>query len=108
MALLSITETARLKLISYMEEHDLTGIQLRVSKAGCSGWRCSFEHFIGDTSMMASIPIIEGRHILVASDDMFIVEGMTVDYERKGLSSQFTFQAAVAQAYCGCGESFTV
>lgn len=108
MARISLTEAARQQLISYMEKHDLNVIRLSVRRTGCSGWQCSFEHFVGDTSTMASTPVIEGRHIVVSEADMFITDGITVDYERKNLSHQFTFKTQIAQAYCGCGESFTI
>lgn len=108
MARISLTDAARQQLISYMEKHDLTVIRLSVRKTGCSGWQCSFEHFVGDVTTMASTPIIEGRHVVISEDDFFIADGMTIDYERKNLSQQFTFKTQVAQAYCGCGESFTI
>lgn len=107
MALISLTEAARRQLVSYMESNDVTALRLSVKSSGCSGWRCSFEHFVGDSSYMASVPVIEGRHILVSADDLSVVDGMTVDYERKGLTAQFKFNTRAPQTYCGCGESFT-
>jgi len=107
MAIISFTDAARRQLISYMEQNDITALRLSVRNSGCSGWRCSFEHFVGDSSSMASVPVIEGRHVVMSEHDLFVLDGMTVDYERNGLSSQYKFNTRTPQTYCGCGESFT-
>jgi len=37
-----------------------------------------------------------------------LMDGTTLDYQRKGLNWEFVFNNPKATYHCGCGESFTV
>jgi iron-sulfur cluster assembly protein len=46
--------------------------------------------------------------IIVSEKDLVYLEGMQIDYQKKGLNEGFEFINPNESARCGCGESFTV
>ena len=45
---------------------------------------------------------------LIDKKDIVYLQGMEINYAKKGLNEGFEFQNPNAKAECGCGESFTV
>ena len=49
-----------------------------------------------------------GVTLLIDKKDIVYLQGMEINYAKKGLNEGFEFQNPNAKAECGCGESFTV
>lgn len=85
---------------------DALGMRFGVKRTGCSGWGYEVdlarESRDGDT-----VTEQDGVRILVDATSLSMVDGTTIDFERKGLNQEFVFANPNAAAECGCGESFT-
>jgi iron-sulfur cluster assembly protein len=49
-----------------------------------------------------------GVYVFVSPKDLVYVNGLTVDWQKKGLNEGFEFINPNENGKCGCGESFTV
>ena len=50
----------------------------------------------------------KGIRIVVDKKDLVYLDGVVVDYQKKGLNEGYEFINEKEKARCGCGESFTV
>jgi iron-sulfur cluster assembly protein len=50
----------------------------------------------------------QGCNIFVDPKSLVYIDGMTVDYTRKGLNEGFDFINTLEKDRCGCGESFRI
>jgi iron-sulfur cluster assembly protein len=83
------------------------GMRIGVRTTGCSGMAYVLE--FADTIAEGDIEINErGINLIISKKDLVYLEGMQVDYQRKGLNEGFEFINPNESARCGCGESFTV
>jgi iron-sulfur cluster assembly protein len=83
------------------------GMRIGVRTTGCSGMAYILE--FADTTAEGDIEIDQqGMKLIVSPKDLVYLEGMQVDYQRKGLNEGFEFINPNESARCGCGESFTV
>ncbi len=83
------------------------GLRLGVKKAGCSGYAYVIDYTdtIGpDDQVFES----HGAKVVVARDELTMLDGLTLDFERDGLNEAFKFRNPNVKAQCGCGESFAV
>ena len=82
------------------------GLRFGVRRTGCSGWGYSVDlahgEQPGDTVFEQ-----DGVRIFIDADSLELVDGTEMDFQKQGLSEQFTFRNPKAAAECGCGESFT-
>lgn len=83
------------------------GMRLAVKTTGCSGMAYVLEFadqlFEGDVEF-----IDKDVHLVVSQKDLTYLNGVQVDYQKKGLNEGFEFINPNESARCGCGESFTV
>jgi len=85
------------------------GIRLGVRTTGCSGlaytleYVDSIEYEVGVTNYAQP-----DFAVLVDAKSEVYLNGMTVDYVRKGLNEGFEFINPNERDRCGCGESFRV
>lgn len=83
------------------------GIRLGVKSSGCSGFSYIMEYADG-----LNFDDYEFHHdnlkILVSSEHIPYLDGMKVDYVKKGLNEGFEFNNPNSKGECGCGESFRV
>lgn len=83
------------------------GMRIGVRTTGCSGMAYVLE--FADTTTEGDVEIDQqGMKLIVSTKDLVYLEGMQVDYQRKGLNEGFEFINPNESARCGCGESFTV
>jgi iron-sulfur cluster assembly protein len=102
-----LTERAAQRILRQLQQrgHGL-GLRVGVKKSGCSGHAYTMDY--ADT-VESEDAVFEqhGATIVVRREHLPLLEGMTLDFEKQGLSQSFKFVNPNAKAYCGCGESFT-
>jgi iron-sulfur cluster assembly protein len=83
------------------------GMRLAVKTTGCSGMAYVLEFadqlFEGDVEF-----IDKDVRLVISQKDLTYLNGVQVDYQKKGLNEGFEFINPNESARCGCGESFTV
>jgi iron-sulfur cluster assembly protein len=82
-------------------------MRVGVRTTGCSGMAYTLE--FADVLAEGDIEIDErGINLMVSKKDLVYLQGMEIDYQKKGLNEGFEFINPNESARCGCGESFTV
>ena len=108
--MITVTEAARKKILANLKQRGRgIGITIGIQTTGCSGLaytleyadRCNIEHGVTDF-------VHEGFCIQVKNEHLAIIDGMTIDYVRKGLNEGFEFTNPNETDRCGCGESFRI
>ena len=103
----NITEAAAFQIKEMMKHNGEEGSFLRVAikGGGCSGlsYGMAFEHEVGERDHQLEQYDI---NILVAEDDVPILNGTTIDYKQSMMGGGFTIDNPNAIASCGCGSSF--
>lgn len=85
---------------------DVIGLRLSVKKSGCSGW--GYEVDLARESTPADrVFEQDGLKLLVDAQSLPMLEGVRVDFVKRGLGQEFVFDNPNATSGCGCGESFT-
>jgi iron-sulfur cluster assembly protein len=83
------------------------GIKVGVKTTGCSGLAYILE-FV-DNPLNEDLSFVsEGVHIFVDPKSLPYVNGLTMDWTKKGLNEGFDFINPNERDRCGCGESFRV
>jgi iron-sulfur cluster assembly protein len=106
--MITLTEIAAEKMQAALDNRKKgVGMRIGVRTTGCSGmaYILEFADVIRDGD-------VEFKHngitLIVSEKDLVYLEGMQVDYQKKGLNEGFEFVNPNESARCGCGESFTV
>lgn len=83
------------------------GMRIGVRTSGCSGFAYLLE--FADELFPGDLEIEErGVTIIINKKDLVYLQGMEIDYTKRGLNEGFEFANPNERARCGCGESFTV
>lgn len=83
------------------------GIRLGVRTTGCSGLAYKLEYV--DTPDDSDFRFeSEGAVVFIDPKSMPYLDGITIDYAKKGLNEGFEFINPNVKDECGCGESFRV
>lgn len=106
--MIQVTEVAAKKIQNMLVQRGSgIGIRLGVKTTGCSGLAYVLEYVdvpqIGDEHFECT-----GCQIFVDPKSCAYLQGLTVDYVRKGLQEGFEFINPNEKDRCGCGESFRV
>lgn len=83
------------------------GIRVGIRTTGCSGLAYVLE-FVDTVFDGDAIVESNGVHIYIDPKHRPYLEGMTIDYVKKGLNEGFEFINPNERDRCGCGESFRV
>ena len=85
-----------------------TGLRIGIKTTGCSGFSYVME--IADNARPGDkcCPQTDGTSVFIDAKSYPFIEGVRVDYMKKGLNEEFQFTNPNAQGICGCGESFSV
>ena len=106
--MITITETAALKIQDIIAEENNPGLKLRVfvQGGGCSGFQTGFTL---DTDQAEDDWVFEQSGIAVLVDSMSgaLLQGAVVDYKEDTFGSSFTITGMEAKSTCGCGSSFS-
>lgn len=83
------------------------GVKVGVVRSGCSGfsYQLDFVDAVGEGELSQAY---EGFVVVVASEDLALIEGLVLDVKKQGLNEFFVFDNPKATATCGCGTSFSV
>jgi len=83
------------------------GLRLGVKKSGCSGWAYVIDYAdsVGPDDQVFET---EGATVVVNTDQLDKLDGITLDFQRDGLNEAFKFINPNVKGECGCGESFAV
>ena len=85
------------------------GIRVGVRTTGCSGLAYTLEYVDQEQSQHCVAHYDDkGVRIYVKPEHLVYLDGMTIDYQRRGLNEGFEFINANEKDRCGCGESFRV
>jgi iron-sulfur cluster assembly protein len=108
--MISLTELAAEKVRQQLEKrgHGL-GLRVGVKTTGCSGLAYVLE-FVDISPVTSDQFVYESYGIKVWVDGRSApyVNGVTMDWQKKGLNEGFEFINPNERDRCGCGESFRV
>jgi iron-sulfur cluster assembly protein len=106
--MISVTQTAKDKIIYNLQKRGKgLGIRIGVKTTGCSGLAYVLEYVDSPTELDESIDC-NGCMIYIDKKSCPYLEGMTIDFVKKGLNEGFEFINPQEKDRCGCGESFRV
>jgi iron-sulfur cluster assembly protein len=83
------------------------GIRIGVKTTGCSGLAYTIE-FADKFELGDNIFDFENCKVVVDPQSISYLQGLTVDYVKKGLNEGFEFVNPQEKSRCGCGASFRV
>lgn len=106
--MISLTELAAKKVKESLEARGKgLGIRIGVRTAGCSGMAYVLE--FADALTPDDIEYVcHGVNIFTTAKDLVYLDGLKMDWQKKGLNEGFEFINPNESGKCGCGESFTV
>lgn len=102
-----LTERAARRIRQQLQQRgNGLGLRVGVRKSGCSGnaYTLDYADSIGDEDAVFEQ---HGATVVVRRQDLEVLDGLTLDFQKQGLNEAFKFVNPNARAYCGCGESFT-
>ena len=106
--MISLTDTAAEKAqASIASRYNTLGLRIGVKTTGCSGMAYVLE-FCEQATDYDEVFEDKGIRIVVDKKDLVYLDGVIVDYQKKGLNEGYEFINEKEKARCGCGESFTV
>jgi len=105
-----VSESAAKKIISLKAEDNAVDgafLRVKVKRGGCSGFSYKMEF---DTQTLDTDKVFEsnGAKVVVDSQSLLYLLGMTLDFEGGLNGKGFIFQNPNATKSCGCGSSFAV
>lgn len=108
--MINFTENAYKKVLNLLAQRGKgIGIRLGVKTTGCSGLAYVLE-YVDEYKSEAGVTNYAQPDFVVLVDvksDVYL-NGLTIDYVRKGLNEGFEFINPNERDRCGCGESFRV
>ena len=85
------------------------GIRVGVRTTGCSGLAYTLEYVDQEQGQNCVTHYNDkGVRIYVKPEHLVYLDGMTIDYQRRGLNEGFEFINPQEKDRCGCGESFRI
>ena len=108
--MIQVTETASKKIKSMLDRRGSgVGIRIGVKTTGCSGLAYTLE-YVDKYEYEAGVTNYAQADfaVLVDAKSLVYLEGLVIDYVRRGLNEGFEFINPNERDRCGCGESFRV
>jgi iron-sulfur cluster assembly protein len=109
--MISVTDIAAEKIKSHIQRRGKgLGIRVGVKTTGCSGLAYVLEYVDKEQGSQICTRHFDtnGIRVYVNPEHLVYLEGMTIDYQRRGLNEGFEFVNPQEKDRCGCGESFRV
>lgn len=106
--MITLTQLAAEKIQQQLERRGSgLGIRIGVKTTGCSGYAYALEYV--DTPKTEDMSFVSNNiHVFVDPKTLVFVEGLTMDWQKRGLNEGFEFINPNEKDRCGCGESFRV
>ncbi len=106
--MIKITEEARQKIISVLDENAAPILRFGLQGGGCSGFVYNFcvEQVAEEGDIIH--PLDDTHQLVVDSMSMMYLEHAELDYKKDLTSECFTVHNPDAKTKCGCGQSFSV
>lgn len=105
---LRLTPRAEARVLEYLQRRGSgVGLRVGVTETGCSGYSYVLD-YADDVGQDDVVMRQNELSIVVARENLPLLEGTEVDFIQKDLNEQFVFTNPNATGECGCGESFTV
>ena len=107
--MITITESAKEKIIDMLAEQDNPKTSLRtfVQGGGCSGFSYGFTFDEEQNEDDFEVGVGNFK-VLVDAMSMQYLQGAEIDYKQELMGSSFTINNPNAQTSCGCGSSFSI
>ena len=104
---ITLSESAADRIRHFLSKEGGVGMRVGVKKTGCSGFAYVVE--LAD-AVRSDDAVFEDRgvKVLVDSDSLAYLDGMTIDFAREGLNEGFRYENPNVRSLCGCGESFGI
>jgi iron-sulfur cluster assembly protein len=109
--MITVTDIAAEKIRSAIERRGRgLGIRVGVRTTGCSGLAYTLEFVDVDQGQQHCVAHYDnnGIRVYVKPEHLVYLEGMIIDYQKKGLNEGFEFINSNEKDRCGCGESFRI
>jgi iron-sulfur cluster assembly protein len=101
---ITLTPAAVERVRSHVGREGRFGIRLGIRKSGCTGFAYVLDY--ADTANDDDVVFDDtGVRVVVDRESLPFLEGMQVDFVKKGLNEMFTFENPNVTSSCGCGES---
>jgi iron-sulfur cluster assembly protein len=108
--MVTLTTDAYAKILKSLKQRGSgAGIRIGVKTTGCSGLAYTLEYvdeYISEPGVTNFAQ--QDFVVLIDAKSLVYLDGLTVDYVRKGLNEGFDFSNPNERDRCGCGESFRV
>lgn len=106
--MITLTNSAKARFKKQLQERGKgLGIRFDITQTGCSGYAYKID-FADEWRSKDFLSIHDDLYIWITTEAYKYLDGMTVDYTKKGINEQFEFINPNETGRCGCGESFTV
>jgi len=105
---MDVTQIAKEKIKMHLDNRGKGfGIRIGIETTGCSGYayKLEFADIIEPEDIRSDY---DGFSVFIDPKAKTMLDGITVDYQKKGLNEGFEFINPIEKARCGCGESFTI
>lgn len=109
--MIQVSETAKTKVISLMQEEGFDAnkdfVRVGVKSGGCSGlsYELNFDNQVGETDKLFEDNDVR---IIVDKKSFLYLVGTILEYSGGLNGKGFVFNNPNAQRTCGCGESFSL
>lgn len=111
-AAITVSAAAASHLHRSLAKNAAHAVRLGVSESGCNGYmyELSFAETTNDDDHRYEFAVDDAVElsVVVAPQDLPLVQGTQIDYITEGLNSTLKFANPNADTHCGCGESFSV
>lgn len=109
--MISVTDVAAEKIKTAIQRRGRgLGIKVGVKTTGCSGLAYVLEYVDREQGQQHCVTHYDskGVRIYILPEHRVYLDGMTIDYQKRGLNEGFEFINPQERDRCGCGESFRV
>jgi len=106
--MITLTPLAAERINAYLTRRGRgVGIKVGVRTTGCSGLAYTLE-YVDEASTECAVYESHGVKVFADPKSLVYIDGMTMDWQKKGLNEGFDFINSNETGRCGCGESFKV